>query len=394
MKKKDANKGNGLMSLKMLRELAGEQGDNCISIYIPTSRAGEKVISGHAQKKLKNKLKELSSELVETGTGKNEAAGLIKPAEELLEDDNFWRNQSDGLAIFINSKGMKYFTLPVDFEDLVYRGDHFYLLPLFPFFNNDGEFYLLALSQKEVSLYECSKNHISSIIIDDLIPGSLEDVVGYDYEEKSLQHRTGHGGDAGAMFHGQGRSKDEDKDEISRFFRAVDKGLMKLLAGDKKPMVLACVEAHFPVYRQVTSYPAIFENFINGNPENEDPLVLHSEAWLLLEKYFRKQREDKTRTFRKLSGSEKTAVSPDDIVIASVEGRIDTLFVAGGKDKYGTYEAKKRKVNISGGERKGEDVSLYNFAARETLLKGGWVYISTGGEMPLENTELNAILRY
>ena len=70
MKNKDAKQGNGLMSLRMFKELAKEKEDNCISIYIPTSRAGEKVISKHAQKKLKNKLKETSAALVEAGTGK------------------------------------------------------------------------------------------------------------------------------------------------------------------------------------------------------------------------------------------------------------------------------------------------------------------------------------
>ncbi|MGM0667498.1 MAG: hypothetical protein ACQETA_09265 [Bacteroidota bacterium] len=394
MKNKDAKQGNGLMSLRMFKELAKEKGDICISIYIPTSRAGEKVISKHAQKKLKNKLKETSSALVEAGTDKKEAGALLKPAEEMVEDNNFWRKQSDGLAIFINKNGMRSFTLPVDFEERLYTGDHFYLLPLFPFFNDDGEFYLLALSQKEVKLYECSKNHITSIVIDDLIPGSLEDVVGYDYEEESLQHRTGQGGDAGAMFHGQGGSKDEDKDEIERYFRAVDKGLMKFLANDKKPMVLACVESHFPVYQQITSYPGLFDSFISGSPDKEDPLVLHSEAWLLVKDYFSKQREDKINTFRKLSGTSKTAVVPDDIIIASVDGRIDTLFVAGGKDKYGTYDPKKRKLKISGGETKDREVSLFNLAAINTLLNGGWVYISEGDKMPLENTEVNAILRY
>ncbi|MEA1887535.1 MAG: hypothetical protein U9N72_10045 [Bacteroidota bacterium] len=312
----------------------------------------------------------------------------------MLEDENFWRNQSDGIAIFIKRNGMKWFTLPVHFEEKVYIGDHFYLLPLFPFFNDDGEFYLLALSQKEVKLYECSKNYITEIVIEDLIPGSLEDVVGYDYEEKSLQHRTGHGGDGGAMFHGQGRSKDEDKDEIVKYFRAVDKGLMKLLANDKKTMVLACVDYHFPVYQRISSYPNLFDRFINGNPDNEDPLVLHSEAWLLIKEYFRKQRENKITMFRELSGSGKTAVILDEIVRASVDGRLDTLFIVSGKDKYGTYDSEKRKLNISRGERKRNEVSLFNFSAINTLLNGGWVYISTEDEMPSKDTEINAILRY
>ncbi|MFO7852163.1 MAG: hypothetical protein ACQERS_04905 [Bacteroidota bacterium] len=394
MEYEDNNQDNGLIFLKMFRELAREHEDNCISIYVPTSRAGEKVISKHAQKKLKNKLKEIRSDLVEAGMNEKETGSLLKPAEELLEDDNFWRKQSDGLAIFIKRNDMKWFTLPVHFEEKIYIGDHFYLLPLFPFFNNDGEFYLLALSQKEVKLYECSKNYITEIVIDDLIPGSLEDVVGYDYEEKSLQYRTGHGGDGGAMFHGQGRSKDKDKEEIVRYFRAVDKGLMELLADDKKPMVLACVDYYYPVYKRLTAYPELFEKFVNGNPDDEDPLVLHSEAWLLIKDHFRKQRGNKINQFRELSGSDKTAVTTGDVVTASVDGRVDTLFIVEGKDKYGNYDPEKRKVYISPGERKQGDVSLFNFSAINTLLNGGWVYISTEDEMPSKDTEINAILRY
>lgn len=394
MNKKSEKDSEGLITLNMFLKLAGVQGGNCISIYLPTSRAGEKVISQHAQKKLKNIIKDTGLKLSERGMAEKEFAPLLKAAKELLEDDDFWRHQSDGLALFINGEGMRRFTLPVHFEEKVYISDHFYLLPLFPFFNNDGEFYLLSLSQNEVKLYECSKNFITEIVIEDLIPGSLKDAAGHDFEEKSLQYRTGHGSYDGAMYHGQGRSKDHDRDEIVKYFRAIDNGLMKLLANGKKPMVLACVESHYPVYRQISAYPDIYDEYISGNPDNEDPLVLHQEAWLLLKNHFRKKRENKTALFRELQGSDKTDVDLNGIIRKSADGRTDTLFIQGGKDKYGTYEPENRTAEISGSEQKPGEKSLYNLAAIYTLLNGGWVYIMTGDNMPAGNTEINAILRY
>ena len=70
-------------------------------------------------------------------------------------------------------------------------------------------FYLLSLSLNEVKLYEAGRYSISEIILKGIVPEKLEEVVGHDYQEKSLQFRTGQGGEAGAIFHGQGAGKDD-----------------------------------------------------------------------------------------------------------------------------------------------------------------------------------------
>ena len=132
---------------------------------------------------------------------------------------------------------------------------------------------------------------ITEVYVEDLVPEKLEEVVGYDFQHKSLQFRSGQGGSAGAMFHGQGAGKDDKDAEVEKFFRAVDKGLMKLIKDENAPLILACVDHYQPIYAKITDYPNLFHQNIGGNHEETDPLLLHEMAWSLVEGYFQQQRK-------------------------------------------------------------------------------------------------------
>ncbi len=383
---------SGLINAKKFRELASVHAPHCITIIIPTSRAGEEVDSRQLQKRYKNSLKELRNICAEKGLKNKEIVRYLEPLESLLEDVHFWRNQSDGLAVFMHDDIMECFTLPGEYNETIYLADHFYLVPIIPLFNDDGIFYLLSLSLRNVKFFEGSRHDITEIMIDDLVPGRLEDAVGYDYEERSLQHRSGQEGDGTAMYHGQGSGKDDKKDEIKKFFRAVDKGLMNILNEEDAPLVLACVDHYYPVYREVTNYNNLFDEYISGNPDEEDPILLHEKAWMILEKHFRKQREIKTKNYLDNSSGDKTSADPEKIIPASVDGRIDTLFLQKDSDQYGYYDPKNREI-IEHDESDAR-VSLYNLAAMNTLKNGGQVYLSSPDEMPEAGTEINALFRY
>lgn len=394
MKKKQNNTENGLMSEKQFRELSKVHGVNCISIYLPTHRAGEEVDTGQGQSRLKNSMKELTNILQRLGLKENGINRQLAPLSRLLDDTHFWRNQSDGLAIFLHGEELEYFTLPIHFKEYVYVADHFYLKPVIPLFNDDGKFFLLALSLKQAKFYECSRHAITEVYIVDLVPEKLEDAVGYDFQEKSLQHRSGQGGEAGAMFHGQGAGKDDKQQEIEKFFRAVDAGLMKLIQAEDAPLVLACVDHYYPVYKKITEYSNLFEGHISGNPDLEDPILLHEKAWLLVQDYFRLQRKNKIKDFLDLSASERTSSELIDIIPATIDGRVDTLFISEGKDRYGQYDQEKRMVIVDEDPGALYRASLYNMAAVHTVRNGGLVYLTEGEDMPLKDTDINALMRY
>ncbi|MDZ7739178.1 MAG: hypothetical protein U5K32_08980 [Bacteroidales bacterium] len=383
---------SGLITEKKFRELASVHAPHCFTIIIPTSRAGEEVDSRQLQKRYKNSLKELKSICEKKGLKNKEIVKYLEPLETLLEDVHFWRNQSDGLAVFMQEDIMECFTLPGEYKETIYLADHYYLLPLIPLFNDNGIFYLLSISLGKVNFFEGSRHDIAEIVIDDLVPGRLEDAVGYDYEDSSLQHRGGQEGGGTAMYHGQGAGKDDKKDEIKKFFRAVDKGLMNILNEEDAPLVLACVDHYYPVYREVTNYNHLFDEYIGGNPDEEDPILLHEKAWMILEKHFRQERETRTERYRDSSSGGKTSADPEKIIPAAVDGRIDTLFLQKDSDQYGYYDPETR--DIIEHEESDSRVSLFNLAAMNTLDNGGQVYLSDPDEMPVADTEINALFRY
>jgi len=384
---------NGLMSEKQFMELANVHDRHCISIFIPTFRAGEDVDSRKGQLRLKNQLKELKKKLKELELSENEIKNRMAPIQPLLEDVHFWRNQSDGLAIFLTKENLEYFTLPVHFDEITYVADHFYLIPVFPLFNDDGKFYLLALSQQQIDFYECSRHSITEVFVEDLTPERLEDAVGYDYRDKSLQFRSPQGGSTGALFHGHGSGKDDKRQEIEKFFRAVDDGLMNLLNDEKAPLVLACVDHYFPIYKNVSRYTNLFEKNVSGNPKEEDPVFLHEQAWSMLENYFKQERKGKIEQYNRFSASDKTMDQLEEILPACFDGRIDTLFIQKGKDRFGTYHEGNRQVQFDKDPSVYSD-SLFNLAVIHTLRNSGNVYLEDKEEMPENKRPICALLRY
>ena len=151
--------------------------NNKISIFIPTDRAGD----GQAARiRFKNQLSEVVEKLMDEKIqqhpmSKNEALGYTSKAYELLDNNEFWSFQSDGLSVFIDEDTFSYYTLPVDFKTFNYVGNVFYLKPTIPAINNQSRFFILALSQNEVKFYEGAPHSITPVIIEDLVPANLEE---------------------------------------------------------------------------------------------------------------------------------------------------------------------------------------------------------------------------
>jgi len=393
MKNREQTHTNNLISVSDFSQLSEVHDQHCISIYIPTSRAGEKVDRNHGQITLKNSLKNLTHTLKDYKLNVKEIENYLSPVYDLLDDSQFWRKQSDCLAIFLSKQQMKYYTLPIDQVEFNYLSDHFFLLPIIPLFSGDGKFYILSLSLQDIKLYEGTRHSIAEVYVEDLLPERLEDVVGYDFQNKSLQFRSGQGGSAGAMFHGQGAGKDDKDVELEKFLRAVDKGLMKLIKDENAPLILACVDHYYPVYAKITAYSKLFDQNISGNNEETDALLLHEKAWSLVESDFKKHRNKMAEQLRNQSSNGKSPFDLNDIIPAVIDGRVEALFVQKGKDKYGLYDMVNRSLIVDE-NIKTNQASLFNLAAIQSWQKGGHVYVVEKDEMPFKGTGMNALFRY
>jgi hypothetical protein len=389
--KTDMNK----FSSNTFDELAQIQQPYSISIYIPTHRAGKEVNEKIDQLNLKNQLQKVTKELESWKLDNREIEQLLAPVKKLIDDTGFWNNQSDGLVIFRNTNRFEYYTLPVVFEEFTYVSDHFYLKPMISYLNEDGKYYLLALSLSEVKFYEGFPHQINEVVMDDLLPEKFQDVVGYDFEEKHLQVRSGQtsSNTNEGLYHGHGKGNEDEKPEILKYFRAINDGLMELIKNRKRPLVIACVDYLFPLYREVNEYQNLWDEIIPGNPEYEDPVLLHEKARELLNEYFTRDREGLKNTFEQALSNNLASYKEEEIIPSAFNKRIETLMVRNRENIWGVFDIERNTVRPREQQSQFKSCML-NFAAVHTMLNGGKVYLMESDEMPEPKSKLNAIYRF
>lgn len=380
-----------------LEQLMLKEQQGSISIYLPTHRTG--MDAQQDPIRLKNLLAKAENELSERGMGPREIREMLEPAIVLLQDSDFWQHQSDGLAIFLSTTGIRHYQLPVNFEEFVSVMDRFHIKPLLPLFTGDGQFYILALSQNEVRLLLGTRSSVSQIDIGQ-VGGGLAEAIPSANHQMSLQlHSSGSaGGMSGSgtsTFHGQGGGSDEsNKQELLRYFRMVSDGLSEFLQGDQAPLVLAGVDYLLPIFMEANTYPNLIDTFITGNPDLLSDEELHKSAWDMVSPRFQAERKEAVSYFKQLAGqgSEQVTDKLEKIIQAASGGRIETLFLTAGEQYWGSFNPDTNEVSFHDQKAPGDE-SLLDFAAVQTYLKGGTVYAVEQGKVP-GGTSASAVLRY
>ena len=386
-----------IMTRAELEQLMHKEQQWCVSIYMPTHRAGREAQQDPIR--LKNLLGEADKRLSDKGVGRRDIQKMLEPASKFLQDSYFWQHQSDGLAIFISPNRVRRYRLPLNFAELIDVTDHFHIKPLLPLFTGDGQFYILALSQNVVRLLNGTRDSVSEVDIGQ-VGGSLAEAIPSVNHQMSLQLHTsgstgGVSGSGSVSFHGQAGGGDESaKNELLRYFRLVSDGLTEFLKGDRVPLVLAGVEYLLPIYKEANTYPNLIDTVIKGNPDLLRADELHKSAWEIIRPHFQAAQEEAVAHYQQLAGqaSERVADTLEKIVPAASDGRVETLFVAAGVQEWGVFNPVTSEIEIHDQIESGDE-SLLDLAVVQTYLKGGIVY-AVEPEIVPGGTSAAAVLRY
>ena len=379
------------LSREELGTLMTTREECCISIFMPTYRAGAEIQQN--QIRLRNLFREAEEKLLASDLRTTEVKALLEPVQGLLGNVIFWRRQSDGLAIFISHDIFRFYCLPIDFGELVVIADRFHIKPLLPALRGDERFYILALSQNEVRLLEGTRHSVREIDLG-TISKSLAEALQYDVPEKEVRFyptKSG-GGERSVMVSGHGASVEDAKDNILKYFRQVDRGLRDFLRDEQAPLVLAGVDYLFPIYREANTYPRLMEEGIGGNPRGMGAEQLHTQAWNIVEPCFQKAEIDAVAQYRQSSGTGLTSNDIKEIVQAACHGRIGLLFVAIGHRQWGVVDPDTAEVRLDEKIEAGNE-DILDFAAIQTFLNGATVFALSPERMP-DGASLAAVFRY
>jgi hypothetical protein len=375
-----------IFSRNELRSLIETTGKTVVSIYMPTHRTGD---NEQDRIRLRNILHEAEKKLVDAGLRTPEATNIIKPAAELLENNEFWQHQSDGLALFLSPDIFRYYRLPYAFQQTMILSKRCYVRPMLTLLHNDGIYYVLALSQNSVRFLQCTRDS-HRVITPDSVPRNIAEALKYDEPEKQLQfHTTGAGP---AIFHGHGVSKDYDKVSISRYFRQVDRGLHEMLREEKAPMVVVAVDYLHPLYRKANTYTHLLDRAVTGNPDEMSETEIRQQAWTVVESVFAQSQTRALSDFQEASGKGLAVSDIKQALLAAHDGRMSVLIIAVGLQQWGSFDEATRKIRLYRETRPGAE-DLFEAVSVYTLTGGGDVYALPPENIP-SNTGIAGILRY
>lgn len=372
---------------ELINELIRQENPDCVSVFLPTHIKGEDVQQDVIR--LKNLIRKASNELSDKGLRDEVIEDILQDAKALFNDTKFWQYQNEGLALFIHPGYFRIQKTPFRMKEHIYIGDHFSITPILPLLSREGSFFILAVSQKDVRLYKADLEIIEQLHTDEF-PKSLKEFLKYDDLERQLQMRSSTGDSV--IFHGHGGGSDDAKKNIDRFIKAIESGVTGLLNNSQDPLILAGVESITSTYRVHNRYKYVLEKEIRGNPDIIKDSILHQKALKIAGEYYLSDVYDDIKRFEELVGTDRCSTDIRDIVIASEYGKIDTLLLAVGTNKWGKFDKEKQEVLVSNHPVK-EFYDLVNYSAVKTLENGGSTHTVNAREMP-GKASMAAIFRY
>ena len=376
-----------------LEVLLAPQSAACVSIYLPFHLLGRDGLQDSIRLRLL--LEQAEQQLIGRGMSVAEARDLLAPARKLPEDEPAWQNRGRWMAIFLTPGLMRTFEGSGPMDEALFVDDVFHVRPLLPQVTERDRFFLLAVSQNAVRMFEGDSAGLDEIELPGL-PKNLEQALNIEGAPRGSQvHAAVRGGQTGkhgkqeSVFHGQGGEADTRKAELELFLRQVAAVVDQRLIEERAPLVLATVADHVPMWRAASCYEHLLCDFVAGCPDYLTPQELHAKAWPLVQPELDRDRD---RLHRRLTHAQGNVMfGLKQVVPAAAHGRIDTLFIDCTRPHWGRYDAERLDVELHDEPRTG-DADLVELAAVETLRHRGHVYALTPETASAANAE--ALLRY
>jgi hypothetical protein len=376
-----------------LDELLACEARPAVSIYVPTHTAGREIRQDSIR--LRNLLSEAAERLRVERRGP-EADALIEPARRLLDDEEFWRHQERGLAVFIAPGFHRVHKLPIEMPEMVAIGRYFCIRPLLPLVDATGWFWLLTITAGRTGLYRGSRWALGEAGGIDLPQGIEEIYNETEFQEQHYSSPTGRpsrgpSAQSGAQSFGE-TPEDLRKAQLLQLLRRIAGIVEPVVKREPAPVIVAAQPEIQGNFRDIAGWKELLAEGIQENPDAMSHDALRDKAWALLEPDRENSRNDAIGRLNGLVGTGKAATMVEDIVKAARDGRVERLFLPPDPPIWGQLADDGARIVVHD-ERTQGDEDLLNYAAVMTLRQGGEVTPVEPAQLP-QRGPAAAILRY
>jgi hypothetical protein len=364
----------------------------CVSLYLPTHPGGFEGQAGRVR--LKNLLTEAEERLTARGIRPVEARDFLSSARELLDRDAFWKNQINGLMVFIAPDATRSYWLPTAVPELTVVNSRFHVAPLLPLVDRDSKFYILTVSENQVRLLKADRWQAIEVAVPKL-PKSATEALHYDHPSDTRQFHTSvlgpHMSKLGA-YHGSGDFFEQEKGELLEYFRVIDRSIHPLLRVERAPLLFVGVDYLFPIFRQANTYPHLAEPHLRGNVETWNDQQLHAKAWECIAPKFAEPVQTAQARYATLAGNGWKSDDLRVILNAAHQGQVEVLLVDTQRPVWGKWNNDQRRLRIDA-ERRADSDDMLDLAIVQALTHQGAVYSVPSTELQ-PGTHCAAMFRY
>lgn len=365
----------------------------CLSLYQPTHRH----YPDNKQDPIRfgNLVKALEQSLLQQFT-KDEIRPLLKPFLALADDRAFWNHTLDGLAVLAAKGVFRVYKLQRPVAELAIVADSFHTKPLMRILQSADRYQVLGLNRKEIKLYEGNRDALDEIELAQGVPRTIIQALG---EELTDPHQTvasyGSVGEGhSSMHHGHGGKEPEIDIDAERFFRAVDRGVLKHHSKPSGlPLILAALPEHHHMFHEVSNNPFLIDESIDIHPDALSSIdELRQHAWQLVEPRYLARLSALAAEF----GNSRSKGLGDDelarVAKAVVGGRVAALLIEARREIPGRINTVTGDIEFDDLANPEVDDVLDDLGAL-AWKKGGQVVIVPTERMPTK-TGIAAIYRY
>ncbi len=360
-----------------IASLIGHRGNPSASIYLRTTPLTQDAQADRIE--LKNLMKHALAEMAQAEAPKRSVEAVQQKIEALIDDDAFWVDQANSLAIFADPESIRTFRLPNRLTNLVQVSDRYHLKPLIRAVTFPNNAYLLPISIGSVRLVELDADLPPRSVAVPNLPKSAADAVG----------RRSHIERKGDMLSGESTSENA---LLTRYARAVDGALRPILSGHERPLIVVASEPMASIFRSVCSYPHLVRETISLSADHTPDHELADAARHVLDNLYGAEIKDLGALYAKRKSQARATADIALAARAATFGAIDALIVDMDADVPGAVGEEDGAVTFAE-KADGASYSVTDEIARRAWLSGARIVAARRPDIP-DGGELAAILRY
>ncbi len=237
-----------------------------LSVYIPTHPASTSPTISEDMIRFKNALQNIKSN---EKYNERELGETMSKLELLLDDSDFWKYRTNGLAVLADKDGYDVVDLDYEVTDMQYVQDTFIVSPLSIMLSIGTGYFVLDINHTKPRLLHFTPYTKGEIDLKDM-PESLEHTIQRDEHQQHIQHQSG----PKNMFHGQSDDGAVDADMLL-YYKLISGAVDEYLADNDEPLLLAGTENRIGHMRPLISYGNVVAATLTGNNEdlNEQELL-------------------------------------------------------------------------------------------------------------------------